>query len=67
MVEVPSQTEVVIRGSDRHLVGYFASQVRSILPPEPYKGKGIRYSVTDSEAGAFYSAEQVIIKETKKK
>ena len=54
--ETPSQTEIVIRGTDKQLVGKVAAEVRGYRPPEPYKGKGIRYS-----------NEQVVIKETKKK
>jgi large subunit ribosomal protein L6 len=55
-VECPSQTEIVIKGSDRQVVGQIAAEVRAIRPPEPYKGKGIRYV-----------GEKVVIKETKKK
>ncbi|MGY4831121.1 50S ribosomal protein L6 [Sphaerotilaceae bacterium SBD11-9] len=55
-VECPSQTEIVIKGSDRQVVGQIAAEVRAIRPPEPYKGKGIRYA-----------DEKVVIKETKKK
>ena len=55
-VECPSQTEIVIKGSDRQVVGQIAAEVRAIRPPEPYKGKGIRYA-----------NEKVSIKETKKK
>ncbi|MEY3036954.1 MAG: 50S ribosomal protein L6 [Burkholderiaceae bacterium] len=55
-VETPSQTEVVIKGSDRQQVGQTAAKVRGIRPPEPYKGKGIRYA-----------DERVVLKETKKK
>jgi large subunit ribosomal protein L6 len=55
-VETPSQTEIVIRGIDKQKVGQVAAEVRSYRPPEPYKGKGVRY------AGEF-----VILKETKKK
>lgn len=43
-VEVPSNTELFVRGADRQLVGEFAANVRKIRKPEPYKGKGIRYS-----------------------
>ena len=53
-VECPTQTEIVIKGSDRQVVGQIAAEVRAIRPPEPYKGKGI-------------SDEKVVIKETKKK
>ena len=55
-VECPTQTEIVIKGSDRQAVGQIAAEVRAIRPPEPYKGKGIRYV-----------GEKVTIKETKKK
>jgi large subunit ribosomal protein L6 len=55
-VETPSQTEIIIKGADRQVVGQVASEVRAIRPPEPYKGKGIRYA-----------NERVVIKETKKK
>ena len=43
-LEVPSNTELFIRGADKQLVGEFAANIRKIRPPEPYKGKGIRYS-----------------------
>ena len=55
-VETPTQTQVVVRGADRQRVGQFAANVRAVRPPEPYKGKGIRYS-----------DEVVVRKETKKK
>jgi len=55
-VETPSPTEVVIKGFDRQRVGQIAAEVRAVRPPEPYKGKGIRYA-----------DETVVIKETKKK
>ena len=55
-VECPTQTEIVIKGSDRQVVGQIAAEIRAIRPPEPYKGKGIRYV-----------GEKVTIKETKKK
>ena len=55
-VACPTQTEIVIKGSDRQVVGQIAAEVRAIRPPEPYKGKGIRYV-----------GEKVVIKETKKK
>ena len=42
-VETPKQTQIIVRGIDKQKVGKFASELRSILPPEPYKGKGIRY------------------------
>ena len=52
----PTPTEVVIKGSDRQRVGQIAAEVRAVRPPEPYKGKGIRYA-----------DEKITIKETKKK
>lgn len=55
-VETPSQTEVVIKGADKQKVGQVAADVRAYRPPEPYKGKGIRYA-----------DEVVVLKETKKK
>ena len=55
-VETPSQTEVVVKGSDRQLVGQVAAKIRAYRPPEPYKGKGIRYA-----------DENVAKKEAKKK
>lgn len=55
-VECPTQTEIVIKGADRQVVGQLAAEVRAFRPPEPYKGKGIRYL-----------GERVILKETKKK
>ena len=55
-VECPTQTEIVIKGADRQAVGQVAAEVRAIRPPEPYKGKGIRYA-----------GERVVLKETKKK
>jgi large subunit ribosomal protein L6 len=55
-VTTPTPTEVVIKGADRQRVGQIAAEIRAIRPPEPYKGKGIRYST-----------EKVAIKETKKK
>lgn len=55
-IETPTQTEIVIKGSSKELVGLVAANIRSIRSPEPYKGKGIRYS-----------DEHVEIKETKKK
>lgn len=42
-VEVPSQTSVVVRSCDKQAAGQFAAEVRAVRPPEPYKGKGIRY------------------------
>ena len=55
-VETPTQTEILIKGLDRQLVGQVAAEVRAYRSPEPYKGKGVRYT-----------GEQVVIKETKKK
>ena len=55
-VECPTQTEIVIKGSDRQAVGQVAAEVRALRPPEPYKGKGIRYL-----------GEKITLKETKKK
>ncbi|MDN4503976.1 50S ribosomal protein L6 [Alteromonadaceae bacterium BrNp21-10] len=43
-VETPSQTEVVVKGADKQLVGQVAANIRGYRPPEPYKGKGVRYS-----------------------
>ncbi len=55
-VETPAPTEIIIKGADRQRVGQVAAEIRAIRPPEPYKGKGIRYS-----------DEKITIKETKKK
>lgn len=55
-IEVPSNTEIFVKGTDIQLVGETAAQIREFRPPEPYKGKGVRYS-----------DEVVVIKETKKK
>ncbi|MFN4004709.1 MAG: 50S ribosomal protein L6 [Hylemonella sp.] len=55
-VATPAPTEIVIKGADRQRVGQVAAEIRAIRPPEPYKGKGIRYA-----------DETVVIKETKKK
>jgi large subunit ribosomal protein L6 len=55
-VETPSQTEVIVRGADKQQVGQVAAEIRRFRPPEPYKGKGVRY--TD---------ERVVMKEAKKK
>lgn len=55
-IETPSQTEVVVRGCDRQKVGQVAAKIRAYRPPEPYKGKGVRYS-----------DERVVRKEAKKK
>ena len=54
--ETPTQTEILIKGADRQRVGQVAAEVRAYRPPEPYKGKGVRYA-----------DEVVVIKETKKK
>jgi large subunit ribosomal protein L6 len=43
-VETPSQTEVLVKGADKQKVGQVAAEIRSFRPPEPYKGKGMRYS-----------------------
>jgi len=55
-VETPTQTEIIIKGASKTLVGEVAAKIRNIRPPEPYKGKGVRYS-----------DEVVELKETKKK
>ncbi len=55
-IETPSQTEIIIKGTDRQRVGQTAAEIRHIRPPEPYKGKGVRYS-----------DEQITLKEGKKK
>jgi large subunit ribosomal protein L6 len=55
-VTTATPTEIVIKGADRQVVGQIAAEVRAIRPPEPYKGKGIRYA-----------DERVVLKETKKK
>ena len=55
-VATPTQTEILISGADRQAVGQLAAEVRAFRPPEPYKGKGIRYV-----------GERVVLKETKKK
>ncbi len=55
-VETPTQTEVVVRGADKKMVGQVAADIRGFRPPEPYKGKGVRYST-----------EKVELKEAKKK
>jgi len=55
-VETPTQTEIIIKGLDKQLVGQVAAEVRAYRSPEPYKGKGVRYA-----------NEQVVLKETKKK
>ncbi|VAW71777.1 LSU ribosomal protein L6p (L9e) [hydrothermal vent metagenome] len=55
-IETPSQTEIVIKGVDKQLVGQVAANIRAYRPPEPYKGKGVRYF-----------DEQISLKEAKKK
>ncbi|MEM9602017.1 MAG: 50S ribosomal protein L6 [Pseudomonadota bacterium] len=55
-VESPSQTELVVKGSNKQAVGQVAAEIRAFRPPEPYKGKGVRYA-----------DERVIMKEAKKK
>jgi len=55
-VETPVQTEILVKGIDKQQVGQVAAEIRAYRPPEPYKGKGVRYS-----------DERVVIKETKKK
>jgi large subunit ribosomal protein L6 len=55
-VETPTQTEIVVKGMDKQQVGQVAAEIRAYRPPEPYKGKGVRYA-----------DEAVVIKETKKK
>lgn len=55
-IETPSQTEVLIKGIDKQRVGQVAAEIRAYRPPEPYKGKGVRYST-----------ERVVLKEAKKK
>jgi len=55
-VETPTQTEIVLKGADKQRVGQVAAEIRAFREPEPYKGKGVRYS-----------DEVVILKETKKK
>lgn len=55
-IETPSQTEVVIKGSDKQQVGQVSAEIRAFRPPEPYKGKGVKYS-----------DEHIVRKEAKKK
>ncbi len=55
-VETPSQTEIILRGTDKQQIGQVAAEVRAYRSPEPYKGKGVRYA-----------DEKVVLKETKKK
>ncbi|TAH43160.1 MAG: 50S ribosomal protein L6 [Gammaproteobacteria bacterium] len=54
-LEVPTQTEILIKGADKQVVGEAAAKIRSFRPPEPYKGKGVRYS-----------GEKITMKEAKK-
>lgn len=55
-VETPSQNEVIVRGADKQKVGQVAAEIRGFRPPEPYKGKGVRYA-----------DERIVMKEAKKK
>lgn len=55
-IETPSQTEIIIKGNDKQMVGQVAAEIRKFRPPEPYKGKGVRYA-----------GEVIILKEAKKK
>ena len=55
-VETPSQTEILVKGADKQKVGQVCAEIRPFRPPEPYKGKGVRYA-----------GERVILKEAKKK
>lgn len=55
-VETPSQTEIVVKGADKQQVGQVAAELRRFRPPEPYKGKGVRYL-----------NERIVLKEAKKK
>jgi large subunit ribosomal protein L6 len=55
-METPTQTEIIIKGIDRQKVGQLAAEIRDVRPPEPYKGKGVRYS-----------GEKITLKEGKKK
>jgi large subunit ribosomal protein L6 len=55
-IETPSQTEILVKGVDRQKVGQVAAEIRDVRPPEPYKGKGVRYA-----------NEQISLKEGKKK
>ncbi|WP_455210323.1 50S ribosomal protein L6 [Kaarinaea lacus] len=55
-IETPSQTEIVVKGTDKQVVGQVAANIRAYRPPEPYKGKGIKYA-----------DEQIVRKEAKKK
>ncbi|MDR2155845.1 MAG: 50S ribosomal protein L6 [Burkholderiaceae bacterium] len=55
-VATPTPTEIIVKGANRQVVGQIAAEIRGVRPPEPYKGKGIRYA-----------DERIVIKETKKK
>lgn len=55
-IEAPSQTEIIVKGANKQVVGQVAADIRAYRPPEPYKGKGVRYT-----------GERIILKETKKK
>lgn len=55
-VETPTQTEIIVKGVDKHAVGQVAADIRGFRPPEPYKGKGVKYA-----------GEKIILKEAKKK
>ena len=55
-VATPTQTEIIVSGIDKQLVGMVAAEIRDVKPPEPYKGKGVRYL-----------GEAIVLKETKKK
>ncbi len=55
-VETPTQTEIILKGTDKQRIGQVAAEIRAFRPPEPYKGKGVRYA-----------NEQVVRKEAKKK
>lgn len=56
--EVPAPTQIVLRGADKHAVGQFAANIRRVRPPEPYKGKGIRYvgEVVRRKAGKAFGS-----------
>ncbi len=54
-IETPTQTEILVKGSDKQAVGQVAAKIRGYRPPEPYKGKGVRYS-----------GEKIVMKEAKK-
>ena len=56
VIETPSLTEIIVKGIDRQKVGQVAAEIRDVRPPEPYKGKGVRYA-----------GEQITLKEGKKK